>query len=571
LLLATTAASMFVAGADPAASTALPGSDWISYLGGQGAQGFTGETVITSQNASRLRLAAGWPQKAGSMSTQPVVANDLVYWGTSDGEEIAVPAVGAKGGGWRAKLGTTDAGPCGSGGVSSTAAMASVTLPHESAPTSLLFVGGGGTDAIGGGQAKLYALDALTGAIVWQAPLGAAPATYIWSSPVVYTYSGAGGSLTSVYVGVSSFGDCPLVQGKVVQLDAATGRIQHTFDVVPDGCTGGSVWGSPTIDAGNGLLYVATGNPGTCATPEKGAPALIELNAADLSLVDEWQLPEADQVVDSDFGSTPTLFSGTVTPDGSSRPLVGVANKNGVYYVFDRRRIGAGPVARLRIAIPGDSPALGEGSISPSAFDGSTLYVAGGATTIQGVRHKGSVGAWNPNDLSTPLWQDGLPGPVLAAVTAAPGIIAVGAGTNTFVLRSQDGLVLFTAADSGATTTRPAPFWGAPSIAHGTLYEGAADGYVYAYTNLLALRKIRFPTSVLGRRFRAKLNAVGGTGPYRWTRVAGSLPPGLEILPTGVLRGQPRVAGKYRLFVRLEDSGDPAQNITTSYRLTVKR
>jgi len=55
------------------------------------------------------------------------------------------------------------------------------------------------------------------------------------------------------------------LDGRLVQLDASTGRVQHTADMVPDGCTGGSIWGSPTVDEAEGALYVATGNPDPCS------------------------------------------------------------------------------------------------------------------------------------------------------------------------------------------------------------------------------------------------------------------------------------------------------------------
>ena len=71
--------------------------------------------------------------------------------------------------------------------------------------------------------------------------------TFVWSSPAVFG--------NSVYIGVASFGDCPLVQGQLLQLDRITGALQHTFNVVPNGCTGGGVWGSPTIDAAAGTIY----------------------------------------------------------------------------------------------------------------------------------------------------------------------------------------------------------------------------------------------------------------------------------------------------------------------------
>ena len=61
-------------------------------------------------------------------------------------------------------------------------------------------------------------------------------------------------------------------------------------------------------------------------------------------------MPLSEQFEDVDFGATPTLFRGTVTPTGATRNLVGAVNKNGTYYVFDRSNLHAGPVARLKSA-----------------------------------------------------------------------------------------------------------------------------------------------------------------------------------------------------------------------------
>lgn len=95
---------------------------------------------------------------------------------------------------------------------------------------------------VGGGNARFYALDAATGAVLWQTTLGSpSKGDFIWSSPALYN--------GDIYVGLSSLYDCPLVQGKFFQLSATTGAILQVFDVVPNTCRGGSVWGSPAIDS----------------------------------------------------------------------------------------------------------------------------------------------------------------------------------------------------------------------------------------------------------------------------------------------------------------------------------
>jgi outer membrane protein assembly factor BamB len=383
------------------------GSEWTKYLHDLGSSGFTTENLITTANASALKLAPGWPVQGsgGRLVTQPVVANGLVYWGSWDGNEHATALPGSLASGWTTDLGADTSPGCNAtNGVASTGDVASVTLAGQTSPRSVLFVGGGGTDTAGGGFAQLYALDALTGSVLWHTHLGPSPNNFIWSSPAVYTYTNSSGAtVTSVYVGVASFGDCPLVQGQLVQLDATSGQIQHVFDVVPSGCTGAGVWGSPTIDQSDGSVYFATGNPGSCSSAEPYGEALVKLRASDLSVLGSWQIPSAERTSDGDFGAAPTLFSGTVTPGGALRSLVAVPNKNGTYYVFDRSQVGAGPVAKPHVAAGGDCPECGNGSISPSAWDGTTLYVAGGSTSIKGTSFAGSLRAFNPNNLTAPL------------------------------------------------------------------------------------------------------------------------------------------------------------------------
>jgi len=182
----------------------LPASDWPKYLHDLGSSGFTSENLITTANASALTSATGWPvQGGGTITTQPVVANNLVYWGTWDGYEHATPLPGSVASGWATNLGRTSA--CGSAaGVASTGAVASVTLTGQTSPRSVLFVGGGGNNTAGGGYAQLYALDALTGSVLWHTPLGLSPNNFMWSSPAVYTYTNSSGAtVTSVYVGVA--------------------------------------------------------------------------------------------------------------------------------------------------------------------------------------------------------------------------------------------------------------------------------------------------------------------------------------------------------------------------------
>jgi polyvinyl alcohol dehydrogenase (cytochrome) len=312
---------------------------------------------------------------------------------------------------------------------------------------------------IGGGDSKLYALNAATGAILWSYDVGGNPDTFLWDSPAVFG--------NSVYIGVASFGDCPLVQGQIIQLNRVTGALQNIYNIVPNGCTGGGVWGSITVDAAAGTLYFATGTPGDCPA-SLGGPSLIELRASDLSFVGLWTVPLNQQDADPDFGSTPTLFTGVI--GGQSVPLVGMINKNGTFYTLKRDALSAGPVWTAKIANGGGNPTTGAGDQASAAYDGTTLYVGGDITNTC----SGTVNALNPSTGAF-IWRhcfsDGF---VMGGVTVTSGgVVAVGEGNNIAVVSAATGASLFTFTGTG-------PFWGPPSVAGGTLYEGDMSGNLYA-------------------------------------------------------------------------------------------
>jgi polyvinyl alcohol dehydrogenase (cytochrome) len=286
--------------------------------------------------------------------------------------------------------------------------------------------------------------------------VGTAPADYLWSSPAF--------SKGSIYEGVAAHGGCPAHnQGRLLKLDAASGRLQRVFDVVPDGCTGGGIWGSPAVDEATGMVYFATAESGGCGSPMPYAQSIVKARASDLSPVSSWQ--QSDPAgEDHDFGSTPTLFS------SGWRSLVGVDNKNGTYYVFDRFNLAAGPVWTYNLARAGESPEAGDGSISPAAWDGTTLYVAGG--TSPDSTCQGTLQALDPASGAV-HWKDCLPGFVIGAVTAAPGILVVGASSHLIVADATTGTVLWRWSDPDGRE-----IWAAPTLARGTLYA-ADSGYGY--------------------------------------------------------------------------------------------
>lgn len=471
-LLASLAVDALALGLAPPVSTsaASPG-DWTVYNHDLANTGYdSSEQTITLTTAPHL--AAAWTAQGGGpgSSAQPVAVGNLVYWSSWDGILHATYVSGTRAGSdlWTDHLGVTSVAV---GCKPPTVGVADAPALGSVGGVPALFVGGGGNDSTGAGSVWVYALDTTTGAVLWKTAIGTAPDDFAWGSPK--TFNG------SVYIGVASFGDCPLVRGRLVRLSQASGSVQNTFYTTPSGCTGAGVWSSPAIDITTGMLYFSVGAPGCGGIDGSGAgpgdynTSIVELKAADLSLVNYWQVPDSEGTSDGDFGASPTLFDVTIA--GVSRHLLGIADKNGTYYALDRAALNpsAQPVWTANIAIgTGNGPQFGTGSISTSVFDGTNLYVGGGITTIGTTSCLGSLRSLNPTTGAL-HWQYCAPGYVIGALAGAPGLIVANAGGNVLVLSTAGSVLL----DYKRTTTA---YWGAPSIANGRIYASAMDASMVA-------------------------------------------------------------------------------------------
>ena len=466
---------------------AVPGNQYMYSAAHTGFQPFA---LINSRNASHLQLDTsfnpGANTKLDSIFAQPIASGNRVYVGDWDGYEYAFRSDGTVA--WRTYLGRTVAPNQPSGcmppmaGVSSTPAL--VWQVGRSGPRQVMFVGGGGPQnpQQPNGPVYFYAVDAGNGHVLWRHQVGVAPQQYVWSSPVYYR--------GSVYFGIASFGDCPEVQGHVVKLDAATGRLQADFATAPDPCRAGAVWSSPTVDERTGSLYVTTGNgveTGSitqCSNLTlKHAWSILKLRADDLRLQDEWQVPvsQRDDVHDADFGTTATLFT-----DSRGRQLVGASNKNGLYYAWDRSHLSAGPVWSRRVAVGGACPQCGQAAISPAGFDGHTLYVGGGIIQSGSQQCGGNVQALDPATGAV-RWLHCFPaGPtpppaVLGAVTVTNSVVVVGSARDLVVLDKRTGRTVYTyRAPEGAAGKPPAYFWGAPEVTLTRIWIGNMAGGLYS-------------------------------------------------------------------------------------------
>ena len=416
------------------------GSDWPTFLHDTQRTAASGDTIISTSNASQLALK--WAFKTGgAIAATPTVVGGTVYVGSWDGYEYALNATtGAML--WKTFLGQTTA-PCYPqlAGVSSSADVEN------------------GVVYVGGGDSNWYALDATSGNVLWKVFVGDnTKGWYNWASPLIYN--------GYAYIGTASVGDCPLVPGQLLQVDLTTHQVVNTFNAVPQGQVGGGIWTSPSVDTSTNTIFVTTGtrNQDTQMLTE----AVVALDASTLAVKSSWAIPNSQQTVDSDFGNTPLLFN-----DSHGNPLVTAVNKNGLDYAWNRNNLAAGPVWSQTVTLPGSCPQCGDGSASSGAFANGTLFQAGGSTVINGVGYRGAVRALNP-DNGNFLWQHGVNAPVIPGLAYSNGLIVDGAGPTLEVLDASSGTRLYSYTTGGY-------LYAAPSVSNGQIYTGGTDDNVYAF------------------------------------------------------------------------------------------
>jgi outer membrane protein assembly factor BamB len=439
--------------------------DWPAYLGGVDHRSFSAETAITPANAATLAPVWTWKlplptsgQPSRLLYSSPTVAGGLVFVGSNTGVFYARSvSTGARV--WSRNLGYVPALTCNSRGITATATVA--PDPARS---------GAATVYVTGAADKVFAMDAATGTVIWRRQIAptstTANAYYGWSSPTVV----AG----HIYVGLASECDTPLVRGGVVELDQATGTVLHRYWSIGAGQVGGSVWSSVAATADGSVVFATTGNGDEIAGDNQGdSYSIVRLDGTTMKRTSIWTVPGYERPVDSDFGASPTLF--TANLGGTPTDLVAACNKDGILYAWQAAKPSAGPVWQTRID---DGGAIAN-CLAASIFDGTSLYQAGGSTTIDGTAVAGSVSQLDPATGAT-VWQTELPAAVIGSGSVdAAGVLAVpmqdSSGTN--------GGVQLLDASTGTLLARlgTANVFAQPVFANGYLLVGSINGTLTAY------------------------------------------------------------------------------------------
>ncbi len=440
LSLVTNSAVNFLAAACALLTMTMQGaladdSDWT--MGGQNLRNWRNQdfTQINPQNVATLKLK--WTfTTGGDVSATPAVANGIVYFPDFAGNFYAVDAnTGAQV--WQQQVAAWTV-VSGDYARNDPAVQGDTLILGDQAGTTAFW---NGSQYVGPG-AKLIAVDAKTGNLMWVTQVESFPTAMVTSSPVIYN--------GVAYVGITSNEEltagvkgtpCCVSRGSVVAVDVQTGKIKWQTYMVPDnggilgGYSGGGVWGStPVIDPKRHSVYVGTGNnysvpPGvkTCFAANNNSPNCTALHdyfdsvvALDLDTgivkwanralyYDAWNVnciftitsfspptyvfgPGQNCPVptgpDYDFGGAgPNLFS------IGNNDILGIGEKSGIYWALNPDN---GAVVWNTLVGPGS--ALG-GIEWGTATDGDRIYVPianllGTTYQLQPSGASGNGGSW---------------------------------------------------------------------------------------------------------------------------------------------------------------------------------
>ena len=469
------------------------------------------ETVISPSNVSQLTPA--WTvTTAGDVTATPTMVANVLYFPDMGGMLWAVTSSGQVV--WSHPV------------ASYTGITGDVSRDSPAIDGNELILGDGWDANKLNAGAHVFAVNRVTGQLLWSVKVDNDPASIVTGSPTVYN--------GVAYVGISSYDEglagqpgCCTFRGAVVALNASTGHVLWKAYTVPSNnhgrdsnrpgyYSGGALWGSaPAVDPATGLLYVATGNnytvpAGVCHKPHQTNCArpipsdrydsILALKLSTGALAWGYRTEEADATSnactticgpDYDFGSSPNLITTTNPATGTAEQLVGVGQKSGYYWALNPST--GKPMWRTRIG-PGGA---GGGILWGSATDGTRIYSAEADTGGIPYKLKGSgpfagqtitSGSWTALDPATGaiLWQTPDPQsvPDSGFVSVANGVAYAGSnaatGTNMYGLDASTGSILWSFASggevrSGAAIVGAKVYWGSG-------YRGGDNNKLYAFT-----------------------------------------------------------------------------------------
>jgi glucose dehydrogenase len=297
-------------------SSQVRGGDWTSFIYDLNGSRYNAQSTITTVNIGKLPEKPTWFFSTGyAVTSTPVVLDGRAYVADWNGNVWCV-FVSNGTACWPSPVHLPV-------GVSSTLA-----APGD----GKVYVAGGPLGTISNPQNQVFALNATTGAKVWNTTLPPQMSS-IWASPIIYN--------GLVYIGEAGQDQkAPQERGAMYALNETTGQKVWNLTVGVGTAAGAPIIASVVIDPSLNSIYFDTGNvyDNKHSTDNNSlyAYSILSVDASSGSINWYYQAYTNHLLGDDlDFLSTPNLFTLKLT-NGSIYQAVGVGGKDGIYYVLNR-------------------------------------------------------------------------------------------------------------------------------------------------------------------------------------------------------------------------------------------
>ncbi len=450
-------------------ATATPASvDWNTFADGVSREGYNpSERTLGGSNVAALHVA--WTRDLGAaIDAQPLFAANL----TVNGSSRDVLYVGTEGGTFYALDAST-------GATLWQAALGSVTGICESdLPGGVYGITGTATFDrtasrvyVADGLDRLHAFDMATGqeAAGWPVTISAQT-----SQEHVYSALAYNPANHLLYAQTAGYCDIAPYQARLVAVDTQSASVVATF--LPAGTeNGGGLWGmgGPSIDATTGDLFIGTGNTIGATAHDAYAEQVVRLTP--MLSVEAANYPGlVNGTRDYDFGSTPMLYQ---MP--ACAPQFTAQNKDGSLYVYGQGTIPSGPMQNLEMADDSeDGQFIGVAAFSPATnevYVGDPAGYGGFSNGLVALREQAGCTlalAWQTTEGSVPPEGDNI------AATVANGVVysVNGIGGAVFANNAQTGAALW---NSGAAIG--GPVFAPPTVDSARVYVGSWNHTLYAF------------------------------------------------------------------------------------------
>ncbi|MFY9578935.1 MAG: PQQ-binding-like beta-propeller repeat protein [Gaiellaceae bacterium] len=449
--------------AAPAVAAAAENADWLSYGHDNQLTNAVSSLDLTPTSARRLKRV--WVTKLdGAIYASPLSARvggrQFIFAFTENGSVYAMLASTGRIV-WQREFGTVTTLDCGTWGITSTGAIDSV---H-----GVLYV----VNADG----VLHGLDLTSGLDV-----PGYPRTIVPRSDYEYVWGGLRIANDRLYVPVASYCDAgpadDFPDGRLFSIPLADPDALTEWQPVagPGNLGGVWGWGGVSVDPANGTVFTGIGNSHvwsdecSCYVDNGGYGDQIVALPPDLSSVLDADAPSLPTTGDEDFGAAPLLFQPRGCP-----PLAAMNNKIGSLYIWNRRRLAAGPIVPAIPLSDGINAFVG----SPSWYDGRQLLFDAQAVLYGPTGRLGNgVRAFTVDFGCTfhPLWAALVgDGNQATPLVVDDVVFATGGKTGGFLaLGALNGARLWKYPTAGSTVA-------AMITVGGTVFGADTDGWVYAF------------------------------------------------------------------------------------------